>query len=196
MMADAVVQFPAHPFWDFAIDAYRRPGVSGACLQLQEPYHLDVNLLLFCGWTGAFGMGRLSAEEIARCRDAVAGWHDSVVRGLRGVRRSLKTDFDDLPDELREIREALRKQIQAREIDAEHLEQLILVGCVHRVPNDHIGAAEIFADAAANMTAYCRALDARLDESDCAALAVILGAMFPQQTAEAASAAIAAAALG
>jgi len=195
-MADAVVQFPEHPFWNFAIEAYRRPGVSGACLQLQEPYHLDVNLLLFCGWTGAFGMGRLSGEEIARCRDAVAGWHDSVVRGLRGVRRILKTDFDELPDELGEIREALRKHIQAREIDAEHLEQLILVGCVHRVPNDHLDAAEKFADAAANMTAYCRALDARLDEADCAALAVILGAMFPQQTAKAAGAAIAAAAQG
>lgn len=195
-MADAPVQFPEHPFWDFAIAAYRRPGVSEACLHLQEPYHLDVNLLLFCGWTGAYGMGRLSGEEIARCRDAVAGWHDSVVRGLRGVRRILKTDFDDLPGDLGEIREALRKQIQAREIDAEHLEQLILVGCVHRVPNDHLTAAERFADAAANMVAYCRALDARLDAADGAALAVILGAMFPQQGAAAASAAIAAAAQG
>lgn len=189
-----MIEFPAHPFWDFAIEAYRRPGVSAACLELQEPYHLDVNLLLFCGWTGAFGMGRLSDEEIARCRDAVAGWHDNVVRGLRGVRRILKSGFDDLPGHLGEIRESLRKQIQAREIDAEHLEQLILVDCVHRVRNDHLSAAEIFADAAANMTAYCRALGARLDSTDRAALAVILGAMFPQQSAEAVRAAIEAAA--
>jgi len=193
-MADAPMEFPEHPFWNFALDVYRRPGVSDACLQLQEPYHLDVNLLLFSGWTGAFGMGRLSGEELSRCRDAVAGWHDSVVRGLRGVRRILKTGFDDLPGELREISDALRKRIQAREIDAEHLEQLILVGCVHRVPNDHLSAAEIFADAAANMVAYCRALDARLDAADRAALTAILGAMFPQQAATAAQAAIEAAA--
>jgi uncharacterized protein (TIGR02444 family) len=188
------MDFPEHPFWNFALDVYRRPGVSDACLQLQEPYHLDVNLLLFCGWTGAFGMGRLSGEEISRCRDAVAGWHDKVVRELRAVRRILKTGFEDLPGELREISEGLRKQIQAREIDAEHLEQLILVGSVHRVPNDHLGAAETFADAAANMIAYCRALDARLDAADIAQLTVILNAMFPDLAAQAARMALEAAA--
>ena len=188
------MEFPEHPFWNFAIDVYRRPGVSDACLQLQEPYHLDVNLLLFCGWTGAFGLGRLSDEEIARCRDAVAGWHDSVVRGLRGVRRILKTGFDDLPEALRVISEALRKQIQAREIDAEHLEQLILVGCVDRVPNDHLVAADQFADAAANRVAYCRALDARFDDSDVTSLMIILNAMFPDQANRAARMALEAAA--
>ena len=30
------MDFPAHPFWDFALDVYRRPGVSDACLALQE----------------------------------------------------------------------------------------------------------------------------------------------------------------
>lgn len=189
-----MMEFPEHPFWNFALDVYRRPGVSDACLQLQEPYHLDVNLLLFCGWTGAFGMGRLSGEEIARCRDAVAGWHDNVVRGLRGVRRILKTGFDDLPGELREISDALRKQIQAREIDAEHLEQLILVGSVHRVPNDHLAAADQFGDAAANMVAYGRALDARLDEADMTSLTIILQAMFPDQADRAARMALEAAA--
>ena len=188
------MDFPAHPFWDFAIEAYRRPGVSAACLHLQDPYHLDVNLLLFCGWTGAFGMGRLSDAEIALCRDAVAGWHDNVVRGLRAVRRVLKDGFADLPADLGEIAGALRKQIQAREIDAEHLEQLILVGTVHRAPNDHLGAADKFADAAANMTAYCRALDAKLDAGDRAALTVVLGAMFPAQSEDAARMAIDAAA--
>lgn len=188
------MEFPAHPFWDFAIEAYRRPGVSAACLHLQDPYHLDVNLLLFCGWTGAFGMGRLSDAEIALCRDAVAGWHDNVVRGLRAVRRVLKDGFADLPADLGEIAGALRKQIQAREIDAEHLEQLILVGTVHRAPNDHLGAADKFADAAANMTAYCRALDAKLDAGDRAALTVVLGAMFPAQSEDAARMAIDAAA--
>ncbi|MFN4284099.1 MAG: TIGR02444 family protein [Alphaproteobacteria bacterium] len=189
-----MTEFPAHPFWDFALDVYRRPGVSDACLHLQEPYHLDVNLLLFCGWTGAFGMGRLSDEEIARCRDAVAAWHDSVVRGLRAVRRILKDGFPELPAELAEIAGGIRKQVQAREIDAEHLEQLILVGAVHRVPNDHLAAAEKFADAAANMAAYCRALDAAFDAGDRAALTIILNAMFPTRAAADAAAAIDAAA--
>lgn len=188
------MDFPEHPFWDFALDVYRRPGVSDACLRLQEPYHLDVNLLLFCGWTGAFGMGRLSGEEIAQCRDAVAAWHNSVVRALRGVRRILKTGFDDLPGELRGISEGLRKQVQAREIDAEHIEQLILVGSVHRVPNDHLGAAETFADAATNMIAYCRALDARLDDADLTQLTIILNAMFPDLAAQPARMALEAAA--
>ena len=84
------MDFPAHPFWDFALDVYRQPGVSEACLQLQERDHVDVNLLLFACWVGASGGGRLNRDEVERCRDAVGPWHDAVVRPLRGVRRTLK----------------------------------------------------------------------------------------------------------
>ncbi|HEY4133821.1 MAG TPA: TIGR02444 family protein [Alphaproteobacteria bacterium] len=172
------MEFPQHPFWDFALDVYRRPGVSDACLRLQEPYHLDVNLLLFCGWVGAFGQGRLSDDEIARCRDAVAAWHDNVVRSLRAVRRILKGGIE-LPAELQPLSDELRKQLQAREIDAEHMEQLILVGIVQRVPNDHQPPAARLADAAANMVDYAVLLEAKLDEADRTELSAILAAMFP-----------------
>lgn len=173
------MDFPDHPFWDFALDVYRRPGVSEACLLLQEAHHLDVNLLLFCDWIGASGRGRLSDEDIAACRDAVAEWHDTVVRALRGVRRALKGGIGGAPADLSD---ALRKQIQAREIDAEHVEQIMLTMTVERVPDEHVSQEQRLSDAAANMLRYGQALSVRAGGEDRARLAIILGASFSTMT--------------
>ena len=45
----------ANPFWRFSLRTYRAPGVQEACLALQDRCGADVNLLLFCGWTGRDG---------------------------------------------------------------------------------------------------------------------------------------------
>jgi uncharacterized protein (TIGR02444 family) len=174
-MEQCLMDFPPHPFWDFALEVYRRPGVSDACLTLQERHQVDVNLLLFVCWVGACGGGRLSRDEVVRCREAVAPWHDSIVRPLRGVRRILKGGLGDAPQELSD---GLRRAIQAREIDAEHIEQLMLAQTVHREPNPGIPLAERLDHASRNALTYLAVLDAGADPSAQKDLAVILGAAF------------------
>lgn len=171
------MEFPSHPFWDFALDVYRRPGVSEACLELQERHHLDVNLLLFVCWIGASGGGPLSRDEVARCRDAVAAWHDNVVRPLRAVRRALKGGIGAAPADLSE---GLRRAIQAREIDAEHVEQLMLAAAIRRAADVERPLPDRLGDASRNALTYLAALDAPADAAAKAHLAVILNAAFPQ----------------
>lgn len=170
------MDFPAHPFWDFALDVYRRPGVSDACLQLQERDHVDVNLLLFVCWIGASGRGRLTPNEIDLCLDTVSAWHDSIVRPLRGVRRILKGGLGTAPPDLTD---GLRRQIQAREIDAEHIEQLMLTAAVPREAQDNTTPALRLADAGQNALLYLMKLEAKDDAATKANLAVVLGAAFP-----------------
>ena len=79
------IDFPDHPFWDFSLEVYGRNGIPEACLELQDAHQVDVNVILFCCWMGGTGRGRLERAEMEAMCDAVAEWHEVVVRGVRGV---------------------------------------------------------------------------------------------------------------
>ena len=62
-----MTQFPDHPFWDYSLDVYMQDKVGAACIDLQERYQLDVNVLLFCLWFGASDRGRLERRICSFC---------------------------------------------------------------------------------------------------------------------------------
>lgn len=170
------MNFPEHPFWDFALKVYRSPGVSEACLEVQERLGVDVNVLLFCCWVGESGRGNLTPEALARACEAVALWHETVVQNLRAVRRGLK-EMDSAP---KDLADGLRREIQAREIDAEHIEQLMLAASVADASvADGRPAAARAEDAAETVARYVARLDRSPTGQDAMALAVILAAAFP-----------------
>lgn len=171
------MDFPSHPFWDFALDVYRKPGVSDACLRLQESQHLDVNLLLFVCWIGASGSGVLTRHDIQHCMAAVGPWHEQVVKPLRGVRRVMKGGFATAPADLTD---QLRRAIQAREIDAEHIEQLILTATIDRHPDAAVPLTERLRHAGLNAVSYLAVLGAVVDGDAKTNLAVILAAAFAE----------------
>ena len=176
------MDFPEHPFWDFALRVYRSPGVSAACLEVQERLGLDVNVLLFCCWLGASGRGAVPRTTLVRARDSVATWHESVVKHLRSVRRALKDGIASAPPELAQ---ALRAQIQAREIDAEHIEQLMLAASVAAlVVKARATDDERVDDAVANVGTYVQSLGVAATGADRAALGCIVAAAFPGQQRE------------
>ena len=47
------MDFPKSAFWDFTLQVYGREGVSPAVIALQDTHRLDVDILLFCCWTGS-----------------------------------------------------------------------------------------------------------------------------------------------
>jgi uncharacterized protein (TIGR02444 family) len=172
-----MMDFPKHPFWDFAIKVYGAQGVSGACLEVQERLGVDVNVLLFCLWVGESGRGALTPNQLAHARDSVGRWHESVVKKMREVRRALKDDTFGAP---RALSDELRRGIQAREIDAEHVEQLVLAASVDALAADTARPAEARGeDAVANVGTYLAQLNASLMGVDRAALATIVAAACP-----------------
>ena len=172
-----MMDFPEHPFWDFALGVYGKEGVGAACLKLQERHGIDVNIMLFCLWLGDTGRGVLDHSEMTSVREAADRWHTEVVKGLRAVRRGLKTDFPDTPEGLREN---LRAEVQAAEIDAEHLEQLLLAGAVDRSAAE--GTLDIerrAGDAGSNFKLYIESIGVVFEPSDAVNFAHILGRAFP-----------------
>ena len=80
--------WPANPFWDYALDLYRRAGVERACLELQGRHGLDVNLVLLCCWLGRRGIETDEAWMRAATA-AVERWQAEVIRPLRAARGGL-----------------------------------------------------------------------------------------------------------
>ena len=101
--------------WDWAVEAYARPGVAEACLTLQDAHDHNPPLLLWSAWVGATGR-RPDAEEIEAACDTARAWSASTIAPLREIRRRLK---GPIPDVDTEARLALREQIKAVELAAE-----------------------------------------------------------------------------
>jgi len=91
--------------WDWAVEAYGRPGAEAACLALQDRYGQCVPFLLWAIWANPGEAALNEGLGVAR------GWHRAVIAPLRGARRTLK-EPPFAQDELRE-------EIKAAELKAE-----------------------------------------------------------------------------
>ncbi|MDJ0895287.1 MAG: TIGR02444 family protein [Alphaproteobacteria bacterium] len=160
-------ELPDHPFWAFSLDFYARPGVADACLALQDKADADVNLILFCLWHGMAGHGRIDQAALAAAEDRVQTIREDLVLPLRALRRHLKGDIPDTPPDWRE---ALRRHVADAEIEAEHLEQLILAGDLR---TESGGSVE---DAAANLALYLARLGVEADDPHAESLRAALTA--------------------
>ncbi|MBS7707051.1 TIGR02444 family protein [Chelatococcus asaccharovorans] len=111
------------PLWDFALDLYGRPGVSQACLTLQDEAGVDVIHLIVIAYADHVG-SPLSADEIRALHEAMADWRTGAVLPLRAARRFLKAPLPVLDAE----KEALRDAVKAVELKAEQLQLAMAYG--------------------------------------------------------------------
>jgi uncharacterized protein (TIGR02444 family) len=99
--------------WEFSNRVYRLEGVPDACLTLQDRHGVDVNMMLFCCWTGAT-IGVVSDATMSEALGYSSLWAENVVRPLRRVRRWLKSDHGE---------SELRDEVKRVELDAERVQQ-------------------------------------------------------------------------
>jgi uncharacterized protein (TIGR02444 family) len=108
-------------FWRFTLETYARPDVSALCIALQDRDGRDVNLLLLALFCGQVLGRRLGSAEFAALEAGSAAWRDGVSAPLRQARRALKAWGAD-PEAA-----ALRRTVQAAEIEGERLGQRFLL---------------------------------------------------------------------
>lgn len=110
-------------FWAFSLDCYARPGVRETCLDLQDRFGADVNVVLLGLWAGVNATA-LSCANLEAITAAGAGaWQADVVAPLRLARRNIKTSNAVRRDP--EI-DALREQLKRLELEAERQAQRLL----------------------------------------------------------------------
>jgi uncharacterized protein (TIGR02444 family) len=112
------------PLWRFSLAVYRGAGVQEECLDVQERFGVDVNLLMLCGYAGAVEGAVLSASDVEDVLKATGAWHADVVRGLRQVRRSLKPLSE--AGDLAQVAGTLRLKVKAAELESEQIEQAMM----------------------------------------------------------------------
>lgn len=106
--------------WEFALEFYGRPGVSAACLTLQDEAGIDVIELLAAIYADCRGQP-LNREDIADLRQKMAVWRQSVVVPLRSVRRFLRAPLAGHEGE----KEELRALVKGAELEAEKLQLML-----------------------------------------------------------------------
>ena len=113
--------------------AYERPGVEPLALALQDRHGLNVNMLLWCLWCGAYF--REPGELVIRkAIDQTHRWNHEVTKPLRAARTALKFDF---PGADIERQGALRLKIKDDELAAERIE----LDTLERLALDALAAA-------------------------------------------------------
>jgi len=171
-MNQASSQLPAHPFWAFSLAVYGRDGVAPALLALQDRDGLQVNLLLYSVWAASQPAGRLDEATLAAAQARVANWQQQMVQPLRELRRQAGRGLPCSPPPYsRHMKQALL----AAELEAEHIEQLLLAG------ESSAGAPlpPRLADAAANLLACLRVSGVALKDATRADLATLLQGCCP-----------------
>jgi uncharacterized protein (TIGR02444 family) len=116
--------------WNFAVALYGRPGVSEACLALQDDGGVDVPVLLYGAWLGRQGIG-LSQQDVAEIAGSVAAWREEVIVPLRRLRKRLKGGPAPAPSARTD---RLRNTIKSAELSAEQIELEML-----EAQNRHMG---------------------------------------------------------
>jgi uncharacterized protein (TIGR02444 family) len=125
-MNAAPTQTLDNPFWAFSLAVYGADGVEPECLDLQERFGVDVNLLLFAAFAGACEAVQLKAADITAAAAAVSAWHGEIVCALRGARRALRPLSLDDSSPLQASAAELRAQVKAAELYSEKIEQGVL----------------------------------------------------------------------
>lgn len=110
-------------FWPFSLALYSKTDIAEQCLRLQNQYHLDINLLLYCCWRAQLGQ-ELSVKEIELAVKFSTLWRQQTVQPLRTIRKALKgLQMPPIPPQ--QI-EALRHSVKEIELESEKLQQLAL----------------------------------------------------------------------
>lgn len=157
-------------FWNFSLELYDRQGVAAACLDLQNTYQLDVNLLLFCFWH-AKDYGEIDRKLM---RDVIAissQWRANVVQPLRNTRSWMKLNSNSRPQF-----EDLRERIKEDELMAEKLQQEKISSLAFTF-NETLKPAPSKGDAEKNIDSLLLMLGVERDEKIDKSLEIINSAM-------------------
>jgi uncharacterized protein (TIGR02444 family) len=105
-------------FWNFSIALYNKPQVTELCLELQDKYGANINLLLWCLWLEHQSI-ELSLQRLTAALVAIQKWDMDYVQTLRVLRRKMKVEFAQDINAVLHVRE----QIKSAELLAEKCEQ-------------------------------------------------------------------------
>lgn len=149
-MSKAVLSFK-----EYAVSLYGEPGVSEACLSLQDRDGLDVVMLLYLSWLGRYGI-MMRDDSILQAMQAIEGWREAVVLPLRTMRNRMKSDIGAVRSDLAE---PLRGTVKKAELEAELIQIDVLQRLSENLPGRDGRSADRAGIIRSNFSRYLGLLD-------------------------------------
>lgn len=125
-----------NPLWDYSLKLYANVGVAAHCIDLQDRFGANVNVLLFACWLGNQGLV-FDDDALRDMQTTVAQWNRDVTLPIRAQRRGLDSARTGAAQE--------KRRLLARELEAEREEQTRLFNWY----NEHFAALSVLSPATA-----------------------------------------------
>lgn len=124
--------------WQFSLALYAAPGVSHACIQLQDHWQANINLILWLVWLEQRNQP-VDSDLIVQAEAAIAPWSEQTLQPLRALRRLIGSQRANHTSEANNSNEAIKEdlyqQLKAAELLAEKIEQRTLVQLSSELPS-------------------------------------------------------------
>jgi uncharacterized protein (TIGR02444 family) len=124
--------------WQFSLALYAAPGVSHACIQLQDHWQANINLILWLVWLEQRNQP-VDSDLIVQAEAAIAPWSEQTLQPLRALRRLIGSQRANHTSEANNSNEAIKEdlyqQLKAAELLAEKIEQRTLVQLSNELPS-------------------------------------------------------------
>jgi uncharacterized protein (TIGR02444 family) len=112
-------------FWQYSLSLY--PAIKEVCLQWQDSYGVNINLLLFVLYLDKQQQS-LSEAQLQQLEDLLQHFSTEVTQSIRALRRTLPSPWLES-----DMQQPLRQQLLNTELAAEKLEQQLLVQQFNRL---------------------------------------------------------------
>ncbi|EGM77092.1 TIGR02444 family protein [Rheinheimera sp. A13L] len=106
-------------FWRYSLSLY--PAIKDLCLQWQDNYGVNINLLLFLLYLDKQQQS-VSEAQLLQLEDLLKHFSTEVTQSIRALRRTLPSPWLES-----DMQQPLRQQLLNTELAAEKLEQQLLV---------------------------------------------------------------------
>lgn len=77
-------------FWDWSLQVYANSATQSACLDLQDTFSQNVNMMLWGCWLGSQGLSP-TVEALSALPALGEIWQNSLITGVRKARRNIDT---------------------------------------------------------------------------------------------------------
>jgi len=115
------MDFPTSELWNYSTQIWTLPEVEAICLDLQDSYDANANMLLYCCWIGDKNLS-LNDDDLQILLDTIKPWQ-TIIKPLRDSRKMMKQQLLALPANM--IDKTV-SNISEMELNAEHMTQLAL----------------------------------------------------------------------
>ena len=115
------MDFPNSELWNYTTQIWTLPEVETICLDLQNSYEANINILLYCCWVGDKNLN-LNDDDLQALLDTVQPWQ-TIIKPLRDSRKMMQQHLIAMPANMVDQTIANMSEM---ELYAEHMTQLAL----------------------------------------------------------------------